>query len=348
MKIPFLSRSAEPTALETRSGAYEDALIQAIVSAAAGGAEPSGRTATAEIAASMFAKAFASAAVSPENTATAALSPSVLAAIGRALVNPGEAVFVLDVVGGQARALQAATWDIQGGPDPRSWTYDVELPGPSVSVQRSVSAEQVIHVRYAAAPGQPWKGVGPLVLAGDTMAAAANMDGRLRQEASARSGYVLPVPKVDDKLQSDLDALKGKTVLVESTAGGWAAGSSGAPRSDWAVQRLGMNPPPALAPLRSAVNASVLAACGIAPSLFEGEGAASREAHRQFGVAIQAVGRVVTAELRAKVDDALALDFAALATSDLSGRARALGTLVTAGVPLAVAAAIAGLVDHDA
>ena len=57
---------------------------------------------------------------------------------------------------------------------------------------------------------------------------------------------------------------------------------------------------------------------------------------------------VVAAELRVKLDSpGLSLDFSALFASDLSGRARAFGSLVKAGMPLQEAAALAGLLVSD-
>ena len=65
----------------------------------------------------MWGRAFASATVDPSTPATMALTPSVLAAIGRGLAVRGEVVFELDVQGGAVELMQAASWKVMGGSD---------------------------------------------------------------------------------------------------------------------------------------------------------------------------------------------------------------------------------------
>ena len=58
-------------------------------------------------------------------------------------------------------------------------------------------------------------------------------------------------------------------------------------------------------------------------------------------------GAKVEAELRAKLDDGVSINWDELRASDLSGRARAFQSMVTAGMPVADAVAIAGLMVDD-
>ena len=55
-----------------------------------------------------------------------------------------------------------------------------------------------------------------------------NIELRLAQETGGTVGNVIPVPNLESsaQLQTDLQGLKGKTVLVESTSTGWGSGSS--------------------------------------------------------------------------------------------------------------------------
>ena len=75
-----------------------------------------------------------------------------------------------------------------------------------------------------------------------------------------------------------------------------------------------------------------------------------RESMRRFlHSTIQPVADVALVELREKLDAPdLALDFSRLFASDLSGRARAFGSLVQGGMSLEDAAKVTGvLVDDD-
>ena len=75
---------------------------------------------------------------------------------------------------------------------------------------------------------------------------------------------------------------------------------------------------------QSAAFREILSACGCSPSLFSATGTAAREAWRQllFGV-IQPLGRLIEAELSAKLEATISFDFSELRASDLQGRARA-------------------------
>ena len=78
-----------------------DAIVAAIQSAAAGSGVPPSVEAlgAVEAAPGLWSRAFASATVEPQTPATRALTPSVLAAIGRGLAVRGDVVFEVDVNG---------------------------------------------------------------------------------------------------------------------------------------------------------------------------------------------------------------------------------------------------------
>ena len=67
---------------------------------------------------------------------TAALTPSFLAMVARALIRRGEYVAVLDVMPGRGLAIlpAAASWDVRGGPSEADWWYRCDLAGPSGAV----------------------------------------------------------------------------------------------------------------------------------------------------------------------------------------------------------------------
>ena len=85
-------------------------------------------------------------------------------------------------------------------------------------------------------------------------------------------------------------------------------------------------------------------ACGLSPGLYSESGTVSREAWRQALVAlIQPLGTLVAEELSTKTGEAVRLTWAELRAADVMSRARALGSMVTAGATLDSAAQAAGL-----
>ena len=128
----------------------------------------------------------------------------------------------------------------------------------------------------------PWKGIGPLQQASTTRRLNSNLETRLADETSARSGYLIPVPDVTTALQGDLNKLKGKSVLVKSTADGWDQTTS-APKGDFESRRIGFNPPQTIKPLRDDVGRAILASAGVPTSLLGNSGSSdTREGYRQF------------------------------------------------------------------
>ena len=92
-----------------------------------------------------------------------------------------------------------------------------------------------------------------------------------------------------------------------------------------------------------------LAALGLNEALFMGaDSAALREAWRLalFSL-IGPLGRLVEAELQAKVSPGLSLSWVELRASDLAGRARAFKTMVEAGKTVDEATQIAGLMLEE-
>ena len=334
-------------------GGFTDALVAAIVARAGGASvgEP-GAIAALEVAAGLWARAFASAELSP---AIPAVTPSVLASVGRELVRRGESLWSITVRRGEIELRPAGSWDIAGGSDPASWIYRLDLHGPSGGETRVYPAASVLHFRFATDPERPWHGISPLGYARLSGKLAANLELRLGEEAGARVGYLLPVPSdggdgaVGDPLSSlkaDLGALAGNTALIETTSAGFGEGRAAAPQSDWKAQRMGASPPATLAELRGAAGVAVLAACGVPPALAsaQSEGTSQRESWRRFGITMQSVARCVAEELSYKLNSpGLRLSFDRLFASDLAGRARAVSSLVKAGMSLEEASALAGL-----
>ena len=325
-----------------------DAIVSALIAQAGGSSVPPTVEAlgAVEAAAGLWSRAFASATVEPQTLATQALTPSVLAAIGRGLAVRGEAVFEVEV-NGAVQLTQAASWKVAGGTRPETWRYAVELPLPSGKVaKRTLPAESVLHLRYATRPGAPWAGISPLGIADETRALATWIERRLAEETSTATSYVLPLPEAADvdKLKADIKGGRGRLHIVDTTSAGWGDGTASAPQRDWKSNRLGADPPESLGKLRSDVGNDIFGVYGI-PSSIHGTGGSARESYRQFlSSTIQPLARLVVQELADKLDTpTLALDFSELRAADISGRARAYGVLINAGMPPAEAAEATGL-----
>lgn len=350
--------------LETRAadggGAYENALIQAILSRAEGAtlAIPDA-SAAVEAAAGLVQRAFMAAELSgAPGYVLDALHPEVMGAIGRALIRRGEWAGNIDVSrSGRLTLAPAHTIDVRGGHRPDSWTYRLTLAGPDTFTTRfDVPAAAVLHFRAAVDPERPWRGVGPVqaaTLAGRLLAA---LTAALGDEAAGPRGHLLPIPKTDGQddtvtaLRKDLGSLKGSVALVESMADDWQTSGQGYRPTEWTPRRIGANPPEPLVPLLDQAGRDVLSAVGINPALFAGrDGTAAREAWRQFLFGLVApLGRVVEREIREKLHaPALKVDWSELRASDLAGRARAFQSMVGAGMDPAKAAGIAGLMTAD-
>ena len=338
---------------QAASGAYTDAIVSMIQQAAAGGSAGSPAAIGAlETAAGLWSRAFASAELS---SPIPAVTPGVLASIGRSLVRTGQSLWAIDVLHGEIELRPAGSWDVAGGSSESSWVYRLDLFGPSATDTRVYPSASVLHFRYAPEPERPWSSPSPLGYARATGRLAGNLELRLAEETNARVGYLLPVPSdggdgsADDplaSLKSDLGALAGSVALVETTASGFGEGRAAAPLADWKPQRMGANPPATLAELRGAAAEDILSACGVPPALASGtaEGTSQRESWRRFGIGMAAVGRGVAEELAAKLAaPGLRIHFEAMGSADMAGKSRSVGIFVKAGVPLSRALELAGL-----
>ena len=171
---------------QTENRSATDAIVAALISQAGGSSvQPSaGDLAAVEAAAGLWSRAFASATVKPS---TSALSPGILAAIGRGLAVRGDVLFALDTHEG-LMLTQAASWEVRGGTRPETWTYIADFPVPGGKRKRTLPADSVIHLRYATKPALPWEGVSPLGMASETQALAAWLEKRLAEEVSDGHG----------------------------------------------------------------------------------------------------------------------------------------------------------------
>ena len=339
--------------LETRDDSYSDVLIAALVSRAQG-KSLSIPTATAalEACAGTVGRGFAGSEVTGPDSLTQALTPGVLALIGRSLIRTGELVLLIDTQAGKLRLIPAETHDVEGGPFPDEWEYRVTLGGPSRTVTYDfVPADSVLHFRYAVDASTPWRGNGPLAVANLAGRLSAETVNALANESSGPVGRLLGIP-VDGEdatiqaLKSDIRDARGRTALIET--GDWA-NSGGDSKVSLKSERFGGEPPASMVELLSVASQEVYSACGLNSGLWGGsQAAAVREAWRLclFGV-LSPLGKLVEEELKGKLDDEVTLSWQELRASDLSGRARAMQSMVNGGMSVTDAVAVAGLMVED-
>ena len=336
-----------------------DGLVAAMLSAAQGNTTGDWRAIAAlETATSLYSTAFAVATVSCEDSrVTAALTPSFLSMVARALIRRGEFLAILEASPVRGLEFQpAGSWDVRGGAAESEWWYRADLSGPSGSTARTVPSSAVLHFRYAVDPARAWRGLSPLEWASSTGALAGNLELRLGEEAGAPVGSYVALPRADGDdpdsdddpladIRADIRAAGGSQVLVETTAAAYGEGRGGAPMTDWKPTRFGAAPPDVLDSLRSNVGLAVLSACGVPPALAtDADGTSQRESWRRFVLgSVASLAAIVAGELGRKLDTQVQFEFPALYARDLVGRSSALGRLVKAKMPLDEARLVVGL-----
>ena len=324
---------------------YTDLVVSRLVAASAGVGD-GGALAAVETASRIWGSGLASATVKPSEIELAAVTPSVLDTIGRALCRSGESLHVIDVRDGRVTLTPTALWTVQGDADPASWMYLCTLNGPSTARTITRPAASVLHVKYAAHPSRPWAGRSPVQLAVDTARAAGLLETATAGELNFTQKQVLS-PRRNQGDYAPVDTLTPDTIQkIVSAFSEHVSSDAFVIPADVQAQRLGPEPPDSFALLRDRFENSILAMCGIPPALVaeRGTGTAMREAFRQvLHSLLKPLGALVVEELQAKLHPDAALSFDTLRAGDITGTSRAFGSLVTAGVTPQSAAVVVGL-----
>ncbi|MYE06625.1 MAG: phage portal protein [Chloroflexi bacterium] len=339
---------------ERRARPYTDDQLEAQIAHATGVIRATA-TATVETAAGMVGRAFAAAEVDGD---LGALTPSVRESMGRGFVLRGEALFALDVAGVGVVLLPATSALIEGGPIPATWQYrSLMLPGPTRTISETRTAPAVFHVRVNADPRRPWEGVSPVEASPATAGLLARIDRHhahgfdtLPRVVINASPDVGPSGTTIPRQDGDLDRIAERYLVSRQGAPGVDAPPYGSPVvvSGVSVDYVTHDVDGGTGPLRETVERSILAACGIPPELAHGnaDGGAAREALRRFMVlTLQPWARLIEAEGRAKLESDVRIDLRPIRAADITGRARAYGSLVNAGMDEGEAADAVGLED---
>ena len=221
---------------------------------------------------------------------------------------------------GKLSLLPCSSWHFEGNAEPESWSVRATVYGPSTSTTRHLPYRGVVFVMWGSEAGQPYTGVGPLSWAHTTARLQSEIERSLADEAGGPVAQLLAVPEDggDDTdndplkmLKADIRTARGKALLVETTAAGYGEGQSAAPQRDWKPQRLGPEPPAALAMVQKQSFENVLAACGTPPSLFlDSDGTSQREATRRWHLnTVLPLARLLETELTEKLEVPVGLKF---------------------------------------
>ena len=297
------------------------------------------RTAAVQFALNEIARAFMAAEVTPR---LPGIGPLALAMIARQTIGTGNAVFEIDVPRtGNIRLLPVIDYKIAGGRLPESWMYSFRQQEPNgdnpVDIDalpvRATRGEGMVHVRYMPHPSAPWNGISPLIAAGFTAESLAKIERSLAYETGIPTGNIMPLPDgvtpaTVKKAQGAVTAGKGGLSLLETTGGGFGQGAHAAPKRDWMQQRFGPDIPQTSINQQQAASASVMAALGVPPSSFSGEGSALRESYRHLmSNTIIPLGRLISEELSEKLERRIVMRFPERILSDISAISRAYGSL---------------------
>ena len=338
---------------------YTDAVVAGILAAAGGGSALPNALGAVEAASGLWARGMASADVTPDGSlALAGVGPDVLAQVGRDLCRTGESVHMIEVDADGVRLLPASSWSVRGGVSPETWSYDLEFPLPSGRVLKtSRPSAAVCHFRYAVQKNAPWAGVAPLTFAATTGRLAASLEEMMANEAGGPQGSIFSIPEATNPTSGadEVDSMapartgiasaRGAPILLETPVRGYGDSGQGTLR-EWDARRFGAAWPEAVSRARPEIAATVYAALGVPLSLVSqpADGPGQRVGWQRFvGSTIGPLGRLVSHELRLKLDPLAALGFADLNAADVVSRSRSIGSLVKAGVNIDEARRVVGL-----
>ena len=271
-----------------------------------------------------------------------------LSTIARAMIDAGQSDWLINVGStGEVVLLPVTAASIVGGPDPRTWLYQLTLAGPSETVTLQRAGESILSFRLRVDPQTPWTGK-PAIDSTGTGQLLCQLEAQMGAESRIAPARVIAGGAVADQAE-DISELVGAGGIVGIT-------QAIASREDPSGIKAGV--------VRNEVTASsvslheklstlILGAMGVPSDLVTGSSSesGSRESFRRLAsTTINNILTTVAREWESKMGTALEWDLDRLRSSDDVSRARATGSraqavskLVDSGVPLPQALAIAGI-----
>ncbi len=269
------------------------------------------------------------------------LTPDILASIGLDLCLRGESCWHIRVHANELELVRVAYWD-----EFADGKYHLHIATVNSTETVKALAPEVLKLVINAAPATPWQGRSPFALMGLSPSLMAEIEQAISAALPMTGKGLLPMSaSIPEEQQSKaLSGLRNGSLAVVTSKADFAT-HAGGDRSE--LRRVDLTPDLAKAdlnPATASLHERLLTAAGVPPSLVtsNGNAGAMREAYRLFALqTVDPLARMITPELTAKLGVThLSLD--AMMSSDVAGRARAVGVLVNSGVPLATAMQLVG------
>lgn len=275
------------------------------------------------------------------------LTRAVMAQTARAMALRGESLHYITDDG----LLPVSDYDLSTA-NGRIRAYRLTIPDAAGGRSVTALASEVLHFRIGVDSSAPWTGTSPLRRAKLTADMLHILETALSEtyENAPLGSAVVPFPETTG---TDLETLargfrgrRGRILLRESTNVG--AQGSVAPQSDWKPQELTPNLADSMATQNwKAARESLLTAFGILPGAFDAQttGPMVREMQRHLaGWTLQPMAMMMAEEATEKLGSKIEIDvMRPVQAYDVSGRARAMGTLIQG-----LAAAKEAGIDPDA
>ncbi len=294
-------------------------------------------SATIGAAAGLWSRSFAMLVPEPSDV----LTPDILGAIGLDLFFRGQSVWHIGLSGSSIELRRAAFWDMV-----ERDRWNLTLPRPTGTDTLKAQGDEVLSLTIGASPETPWAGRGPLSFMGLSPSLLADIEATVSGALPWTGKGLLPIPATipEDQQNKAIQGLRHGSLAVVTSKEDYQHHTGGRPSE---FKRVDLTPDLARAGLdatASALHDRVLAACGIPPGMLTsaGNAGAVREQMRAFALTtLDPLARMITPELSRKIG-VQRLGLQDLMSADVAGRARAVGSLVQSGVPLATAMALVG------
>lgn len=293
-------------------------------------------SATVGTAIGVWSRAFAMLDVLPEP-----VPANVLAQVGADLLLKGESCWHIRTNGSDLDLVPVAYWDELG-----NGKYHLHLARVnSTETIRAIEGE-VLKLTINSDTSQPWRGRSPFTLMGLSPTLLAEIENAVSGALPMAGKGVLPMPSTiapEEKAKTLSGLQNGSLAVVTSKAD--FAHQTGGERSEMRrveltpdLQRLDINK------FTDDLHTRLLTGAGIPAALMtpNGNAGAMREAYRLFALqTVQPLARQILPEFTRKLNvSGISLD--AMMSSDVAGRARAVGVLTKAGVDLNKAMKLVG------
>lgn len=270
------------------------------------------------------------------------LRADVLAAVGLDLCLRGESCWHVRVEGSDLRLVRVVYWDhVAPG------RFHLHIAHPHETETIRALAGEVVLLTINSPANAPWQGRSPFALMGGSARLMAEVESAVSGTMDWVGRGLVPFPDVvpEEQQQAALRGLKAGGMLVAIRSRADFATNTGNARPN-EFRRVELTPDLEQAELPATVeqlHVRLLAAAGIPPALLtpSGNAGAMREAYRLFCLqTVEPLARTLLPEL-AKVGVS-SLTTGSMMSADVAGRARAVGTLVGAGMSLDKALALVG------